>query len=137
MRLCAKLGMGPLHDDLTPPIHYITQPCRYPKNQPQVYTQLPSQSAPTILIYQVDLIFFQGLELKRIRSKIWTCKKQGAKKQGHCYSKREKADWPLLFLDNNDPIFCTLLFATRILDLIFFQGHKPTHVFKTRIVDAD
>ena len=29
--------------------------------------------------------------------------------------------------------FCTLLF----LDLIFFQGHKPTHVFKTRIVGAD
>ena len=33
------------------------------------------------------------------------CKKQGAKKQGHCYSKREEAVWYLLFLNNNDPIF--------------------------------
>ena len=32
--------------------------------------------------------------------------------------------------------FCTLLFATHFLDL-FFQGHKPTNVFKTRIVGAD
>ena len=32
---------------------------------------------------------------------------------------------------------CSLLFATHILDLIFFQGHKTTHVFKTRIVSAD
>ena len=34
-------------------------------------------------------------------------------------------------------VFCTLLFASHIFVLIFFQGHKPTHVFKTRIVDAD
>ena len=33
------------------------------------------------------------------------CKKQGAKNQGHCYSKREEAAWPLLFLNNNDPAF--------------------------------
>ena len=64
------------------------------------------------------------------------CKKQGAKKQGHCYSKREESAWPLLFLNKNNPVFCTLLFATHILDL-FLQGHKPTHVFKTRIVGAD
>ena len=52
------------------------------------------------------------------------CKKQGAKKQGHCYSKREEAAWPLLFLNNNEPdLFFTLLFATHILDL-FSQGHK-------------
>ena len=30
----------------------------------------------------------------------------------------------------------TAHFATHILDS-FFQGHKPTHVFKTRIVGAD
>ena len=33
------------------------------------------------------------------------CKKQGAKKQGHCYSKGEKIRLPLLFLNNNDPVF--------------------------------
>ena len=27
------------------------------------------------------------------------------KKQGHCYSKREEARLPLLFLSNNDPVF--------------------------------
>ena len=47
------------------------------------------------------------------------CKMQGAKKQGLCYSKREEAARPLLFLNNNDPVFCTMLFATHILDLSF------------------
>ena len=39
--------------------------------------------------------------------------------------------WSLLFLNNNDPAFFTLLFATHVL--YFFQGHKLTHVFKARI----
>ena len=54
--------------------------------------------------------------------------KAGCKKQGHCYSKREEAAWPLLFLNKNDPVFCTLLLATHILDL-YLQGHKPTHQY--------
>jgi hypothetical protein len=54
--------------------------------------------------------------------------KQGAKKLGHCYSKREEAAWFLLFLNNNDPVFCTLLLATHIL--------VTNCVFKTRIVGA-
>ena len=61
----------------------------------------------------------------------------GCKKQDNCYSKREEGAWPLLFLNKNDPVFCTLLFAPHIMDLIFFQRRKPTHVFKTRIVGAD
>jgi hypothetical protein len=32
------------------------------------------------------------------------CKKQGAKTG----SKSKEAAWPLLFLNNNDPVFCTL-----------------------------
>ena len=60
------------------------------------------------------------------------CKKQDAKKQGHCYSKREEVRLPLLFLSNNDPVFCTLLFALHhILDLIFFR------VTKRIVVGAD
>ena len=31
------------------------------------------------------------------------CKKQGAKEQGHYYSKREKTACHLLFFNNNDP----------------------------------
>ena len=56
----------------------------------------------------------------------------GCKKQGHCYSKRKEAAWPLLFLNNNDPIFLQPIFWT-----FFLQGHKLTHVFKTRIVGAN
>ena len=37
-------------------------------------------------------------------------KKQGAKKQGHCYSKREKIRLPLLFLNNNDLGFLRPIF---------------------------
>ena len=47
------------------------------------------------------------------------CKMQGAKIQGHCYSKREEAAWLLLFLNNNDPVFCKMLFATHIFDPFF------------------
>ena len=65
------------------------------------------------------------------------CKNQGAKKQGHCYSKREEAAWPLLFLNNNDPVFFTLLFSGPYFGPGFFLDHKPTHVFKTKIVGAD
>ena len=51
-----------------------------------------------------------------------------AKKQGHCYSKREKAAGLLLFLNNNDPVFCNLQFAPHILDQIFskFQTLKKS-----------
>ena len=64
-------------------------------------------------------------------------KKAGCKKQGQSYSKREHAAWPCLFLNNNDPVFCTLLFSGPYFGPDFFQVHKPTHVFKTRIVGAD
>ena len=37
-------------------------------------------------------------------------KKAGCKKQGHCYSKKEEAAWPLLFLNNIDLVFCNLFF---------------------------
>ena len=54
------------------------------------------------------------------------CKKQGAKKQGHCYSKREEAAWPLLFLNNNDPVFLHPAFCNPYLGPFFlkFQSLK-------------
>ena len=64
------------------------------------------------------------------------CTKKGVKKQGHCYLKRGKAAWPLLFLNNNDPVFSPCFFQVHIWTC-FFQGHTLTHVFKTRIVGAD
>ena len=33
------------------------------------------------------------------------CKKQGAEKQGHCYSEKEEKTLHLLFLNNNDLSF--------------------------------
>ena len=54
-------------------------------------------------------------------------------KEGHWYSKREEAAWPFLFLNNNDPVICTLAFCTPY----FFQCQSPTHVLKTRIVCSD
>ena len=58
-------------------------------------------------------------------------------KQGNFYSKREEAAWLLLFLNNNDPVFFTLLLSGPYFEPDFFQGYKQTHVFKTRIVGAD
>ena len=73
----------------------------------------PSQSVPTILVLKT---------LWPWKKKVQNmgCKKQGAKIQGHCYTKREKAAWLLLFLNNNDPVFCTLLFSGPYFWLDFF-----------------
>ena len=51
------------------------------------------------------------------------CKKQGAKKQGHCYSKREEAAWPLLFLQ---PAFCNPYFGP------FFTGSQTDPCFQNK-----
>ena len=50
------------------------------------------------------------------------CKKQGAKNRVNVIKKEKR-------------LGC-LFFAAHILNL-FVQGHKPTHVFKTRILGAD
>ena len=50
-------------------------------------------------------------------------KKAGCKKQGHCYSKREEARLPFLFLSNNALLFCTLLFSDFGTD--FFEVPDP------------
>ena len=52
----------------------------------------------------------------------------GCKKQGHCYSIREEARLPLLILNNNDPVFCTLLFAPYILDPILLKVPDPKQI---------
>ena len=54
------------------------------KNKAMKQKHSPSQSAPTILVYQVDLIFFQGLELFKKGPK-YGLQKAGCKTQGHCY----------------------------------------------------
>ena len=81
----------------------------------------PSQPAPTILVLKtwVDLWPWKKNQVQNM-----DLKKAGCKKQGHCYSKRKEAIAPCFL----QPIFWTWF---------FFQGHKLTHLFKTRIVGAD
>ena len=60
-------------------------------------------------------------------------KKAGCKKAGSLlFKKRNVSLAALPFLNNNDPVYSGQYFGPD-----FFQGHKPTHVFKTRIVGAD
>ena len=59
-------------------------------------------------------------------SKIWVAK-----------SRMQKNRLLLLFLNNNDPVFLHPAFWNPCFGPFFLQGHKPTHVFKTRILGAD
>ena len=54
------------------------------------------------------------------------------KKQGHCYSKREEARLPLLFLNNNDPVFCNLLFSGPYFGRDFFSGSQTDPCFQNK-----
>ena len=58
--------------------------------------------------------------------------KAGCKKQGHCHSKREEAAWPLLFLNNNDPVFCTLRFSGPYFGPDFFSGSHTDPCFQNK-----
>ena len=49
------------------------------------------------------------------------CKKQGAKKQGYFYSKREEARLILLFLNNNDPVFLDPAFCNPYVGPFFLK----------------
>ena len=67
--------------------------------------------------------------LKKIRSKIWDAKSR-VQKTGSLLFKKRRGQLPLLFLNNNDLVFCTLLFAADILDPVFlkFQTLKKYQV---------
>ena len=54
--------------------------------------------------------------------------KEGSKKQGHCYSKREEAVWPLLFLNNNDPVFLHPAFCTPYFGPDFLKVPDPKKI---------
>ena len=49
---------------------------------------LPVNLQPLFQFIRSTWYFFRVWSVKKIRSKIWTWKKQGAKKKGHCYLKR-------------------------------------------------
>ena len=58
-------------------------------------------------------------------------KKQGAKKQGHCYSKREETRLPLLFLNNNDLGFLHPAFFKK-QGAQFFSGAQTDPGFQNK-----
>ena len=102
-----------------PFLHYVS--CFFPKRPVNLH----------------PLLLFSKHELVCDPEKNWVQNmgrnKQGAKKQGYCYSKREEAKQKtgslllkkslhLLFLSNNVPVFCTLLFAAHILDPFLISG---------------
>ena len=120
--LC-KLGMKP-HMQLQEIIifslkHFIVRPTKIIKD-------LCKASASMLSMYWLCftevLDILVGLTMTCIQSicthyssyQVWNFKKgpknglqkAGCKNQGHCYSKREEAAQPLLFLNNNDPAHC-------------------------------
>ena len=78
---------------------------------------MPSQSVPTILVLKT-------------RVGLWPEKQNWAP----CFLKKAVCKKPRSLLFKKRRGNCFLL---PIFDLIFFWGHKPTHVFKTRIVGTD
>ena len=83
-------------------------------------TQSPSQSAPTILVLKTRV----GLWPWKKNQAPCILKKQGAKNQGHCYSKKEEAAWSLLFLNNNDPVLLYPAFCKK-QGSRFFKSSRP------------
>ena len=65
------------------------------------------------------------------------CKNQGAKNRAIVIQKENRQPNLFSFRITMTLFFVTCFFPVHILDLIFFNGHKPTHVLKTRIVGAD
>ena len=56
--------------------------------------------------------------------------KAGCKKQSHCYSKREEAALPLLFLNNNDPVFLHPAFFSPYFGPNFFSVSQTHPCFQ-------
>ena len=55
-------------------------------------------------------------------------KKAGSKKQGQSYSKKEETRLLLLYLNKNDPIFCSLLFSGPYFGPDFFKVSDPRKI---------
>ena len=86
---------------------------------------------PTIIVYQADS--FLGSETLKNQVQNMDLKKQGAKNRVIVIQKEKKPGCLFSFLQ----VFCNLLLSAPYFGLDFFQGHKPTHVFKTSTVGAD
>ena len=100
-----------------------------------VRSQTPSQSAPTILVYQFDLIFFRVW--KKSGPKYGSEKSRVQKSRVIVIQKEKRQPGLFSFWITMTLFFAPCFFQVHILGLDFFQGQKPTHVFKTRIVGAD
>ena len=112
-----KLESQPIGPNFTNPRSNKFNLCNWKKGTVYILGQSPSQSVPTILVLKNRV----GLWTWKKPGPKYGVQKAGCKKQGQCYSKREKARLSLLFLNNNDPAFCTLLFATYFFGPFFLS----------------
>ena len=90
-------------------------------------THAHGQSKPTFLVYLVLPDIFLGSGTLKKGSKIWVAKSMVQKTQGNCYSKREEAAWPLLFLNNNDPVILHPAFCNQYYGP-FFKVPDPKKI---------
>ena len=85
--------------------------------------------------------FFRVWNFKKNWVQYMECKKQGAKNKAIAIRKEKRQPGLFFFWITMTLLFAScflpLLLAPHILDPILFQGCKPTHVFKTKIVGAD
>ena len=70
--------------------------------------------------------------LKKNQVQNMDLKKAGCKNQGNFYSKREETRLPLLFLNNNDPAFCNLLFSGTYFGPDFFSLSQTDPCFQNK-----
>ena len=87
-----------------------------------------SQSAPTILVYQMAWYYFSAWNHKN-RSKIWVAKSR-CKKQGYCYSK-EKMQPGLFSFWMTMTLFFTPCFLQPIF-WTFFSGSQTDPCFQNK-----
>ena len=92
------------------------------------YTILDILSTMYLLTQSICTHYFCFQHMGRfVNLKIWNAKSRVQKTRSLLFKKR-RGSYPLLFLNNNDLVFCTLLFAPHILDPVFFKVPDPKKI---------
>ena len=100
-------------------------------NETHLITLSPSQSARTIIIILKTWVGLWPWK-KGPKYGLQEARTARCKKQGHFYPKREEFRLPLLFLNNNDPVFYTLLFSGPYFGPDFFWGSQTDPCFQNK-----
>ena len=104
--------------------------------EPKWSTNSPSQYTPIILIFLFRPDIFLGSGTFKKSGTLLFAKSRVQKNRVIVIQKEKRPGCLFSFWITKTLVFYTLLFSkSRVPN--FFQGHKPTLVFKTRIVGAD